>query len=116
MRSSFAERCRRRATDRDTCAHECDMRHPGDFGENAAMPPKDARPGLRISPFTDRLAHKAAMVANVARPLSLDAFAARHRLSRKQVGWASGSYLSRMLGRAWAATAAQIRASAQPRG
>jgi AraC-like DNA-binding protein len=95
--------------------------------------------------------------ADLARPLSLDAFAQRHRISRRQVerifksafdasplefqqrkrlerarhllestddsvlsvaqqvGWESGSYLSRMLGKAWAATAAQIRAAAPSR-
>jgi transcriptional regulator GlxA family with amidase domain len=95
--------------------------------------------------------------ADLARPLSLDAFAQRHRLSRRQVerifksafgasplefqqrkrlerarhllettddsvlsvaqqvGWESGSYLTRMLGKAWATTAMQIRACAPPR-
>ncbi len=34
------------------------------FGENGAMSAKDAHSGLRISPYTDKLADKATMVAN----------------------------------------------------
>lgn len=94
-----------------------------------------------------------AIQADLSQPLSLEAFAARHRLSRRQVersfraafgmaplafqqirradraryllattsdsvlsvaqqvGWESGSYLARVLQKAWALTAAEIRAT-----
>jgi transcriptional regulator GlxA family with amidase domain len=93
--------------------------------------------------------------SDLARPLSLDLFAEKHRMSRRhiervfraefsmsplefqqvrrveraryllqttddsvlsvaqQVGWESGSYLSRVLGKTWARTAAEIRADAK---
>lgn len=95
--------------------------------------------------------------ADLSRALSLEVFAERHRLSRRQVerifrsgfgmsplefqkikraeraryllestndsvlsvaqqvGWESGSYLSRVLGKTWARTAAEIRASGRAR-
>lgn len=94
--------------------------------------------------------------ADLAAPLPLEAFARRHRISRRQVerifratfgqsplefqqrlrlararhllqttgesvlsvaqqvGWASGAYLTRMLGKAWATTAGELRAQGKP--
>ncbi|QNK69137.1 AraC family transcriptional regulator [Variovorax sp. PAMC26660] len=133
-------------------------------GENYALCGALVMEAARLSgnPLSDGDPSSALLVAellteaidgDLAQPLSLDAFAQQHRLSRRQVerifrmkygvsplaylqrrrmeravyllentrdsvlsialqvGWESGSYLSRMLEKTWAKTATQIRAS-----